>query len=72
MEADRFADPLLPAEMLEPERAVVLEERRLRTDSNPRARFWEAFEAALWGRSTGAAGRSSAGRTKSAPSPATT
>ncbi|GGC45671.1 peptidase M16 [Siccirubricoccus deserti] len=49
MEADRFADPLLPAEMLEPERAVVLEERRLRTDSNPRARFWEAFEAALWG-----------------------
>ena len=30
-------------------RAVVLEERRLRTDSNPRARFWEEFEAALWG-----------------------
>jgi zinc protease len=49
MEADRFAGPLLPAETVEPERAVVLEERRLRTDSNPRARFWEAFEAALWG-----------------------
>jgi zinc protease len=49
MEADRFAGPLLPEETVEPERAVVLEERRLRTDSNPRARFWEAFEAALWG-----------------------
>jgi zinc protease len=50
MEADRFAGPLIPPETVEPERAVVLEERRLRTDSNPRARFWEEFEAALWGR----------------------
>jgi zinc protease len=50
LESDRFAAPLLPAETVEPERAVVLEERRLRTDSNPRGRFWEAFEAALWGR----------------------
>jgi len=49
LESDRFAAPLIPAETLEPERAVVLEERRLRTDSNPRARFWEEFEAALWG-----------------------
>lgn len=49
MEADRFAAPLIPADTLEPERGVILEERRLRTDSNPRARFWEAFEAALWG-----------------------
>jgi len=49
MEADRFAAPLLPAETVEPERAVVLEERGQRTDSNPRARFFEAFEAALWG-----------------------
>jgi zinc protease len=49
MEADRFAAPLIPADTLEPERDVILEERRLRTDSNPRARFWEAFEAALWG-----------------------
>ena len=49
MEADRFAAPLIPADTLEPERDVILEERRLRTDSNPRARFYEAFEASLWG-----------------------
>ena len=49
MESDRFAAPLIPADTLEPERDVILEERRLRTDSNPRARFWEAFEAGLWG-----------------------
>jgi zinc protease len=34
---------------VEPERAVVLEERRQRTDSSPRARFREEFDAALWG-----------------------
>ena len=50
MEADRFAGPLVPPETVEPERQVILEERRQRTDSNPRARFWEEFEAALWGR----------------------
>jgi len=49
MEADRFAGPLVPPDTVEPERAVILEERRQRTDSNPRARFWEAFEAALFG-----------------------
>ncbi|WP_240048361.1 M16 family metallopeptidase [Crenalkalicoccus roseus] len=49
MEADRFAAPLIPEDQVEPERAVVLEERRQRTDSNPRARFVEAFDAALWG-----------------------
>ncbi len=49
LEADRFAGPLLPPDTVEPERAVILEERRLRTDSNPRSRFWEAFEAAMWG-----------------------
>ena len=49
MEADRFAGPLLPAETLEAERQVILEERRQRTDANPRAKFWEAQEAALWG-----------------------
>jgi len=49
MEADRFAGPLLPPETIEPERSVILEERRQRTDSNPRARFYEAFEAALFG-----------------------
>jgi len=52
MEADRFAGPLIPPETIEPERAVILEERRQRTDSNPRARFWEAFEAALFGAQT--------------------
>ncbi|MFZ4409717.1 MAG: M16 family metallopeptidase [Paracraurococcus sp.] len=50
MEADRFAGPLIPPDTVEPERAVILEERRQRTDSNPRSRFWEEFEAALWGR----------------------
>ncbi|WP_090662635.1 M16 family metallopeptidase [Belnapia rosea] len=49
MEADRFAYPLLPEATLEPERAVILEERGQRTGSNPRARFWEGFEAAMWG-----------------------
>jgi zinc protease len=50
MEADRFAGPTLPADTLEAERLVILEERRQRTDANPRAKFWEAQEAALWGR----------------------
>ena len=50
MEADRFAYPLLPEATLEPERAVILEERGQRTSSNPRGRFWEGFEAAMWGR----------------------
>jgi zinc protease len=49
MEADRFAHPLLPPDTVEAERAVILEERNQRTSSNPRARFWEAFEAAMWG-----------------------
>ncbi len=52
MEADRFAAALIPAEELESERRVVLEERNQRTDSNPRARFQEAFRAALWGPQT--------------------
>lgn len=49
MEADRVAGALLGAEEFEAERQVVLEERRTRIDSNPRARFREAFDAALWG-----------------------
>ncbi|WP_159348311.1 M16 family metallopeptidase [Roseomonas harenae] len=49
MEADRLRAPLFPADGVEPERAVILEERRQRTDSNPRARFREAYEAAMWG-----------------------
>jgi len=49
MEADRFAAALIPAEEVESERNVVLEERRQRTESSPRSRFGEAFRAALWG-----------------------
>ena len=49
MEADRFASALIPGDQVEAERNVVLEERRQRTESNPRARFGEAFRAALWG-----------------------
>ncbi len=50
MEADRFASPLIPAEEVEPERSVVLEERRQVVESQPRTRFQEAFTAAFWGR----------------------
>jgi zinc protease len=50
MEADRLRAPAFPAATVEPERAVVLEERRQRTDSSPRARFREAYDAAMWGR----------------------
>ncbi|WP_458093930.1 M16 family metallopeptidase [Roseomonas sp. WA12] len=50
MEADRLRAPLYPADGVEPERAVILEERRQRTDSNPRARFRETYDAAMWGR----------------------
>jgi zinc protease len=49
MEADRLARPLMPAAEVEPERGVVLEERRQRTDAVPRGRFREAFDAAMWG-----------------------
>lgn len=52
MEADRFAAALIPADQVESERNVVLEERRQRTDSSARARFQEAFRAALWGPQT--------------------
>lgn len=49
MEADRFAAALIPADQVESERSVVIEERRQRTDSSARARFQEAFRAAVWG-----------------------
>ncbi|WP_426959577.1 M16 family metallopeptidase [Muricoccus radiodurans] len=49
MEADRLASPLIPEGGFTPERQVVLEERRQRTDSSPRARFREAYDAAMWG-----------------------
>ncbi len=49
MDADRFAHALLPQNELEQERLVILEERRMRTESSPRARFREAMSTALWG-----------------------
>jgi zinc protease len=49
MEADRFAAPLIPAGEVESERSVILEERRQVVDSNPRSRFREAFDAAMFG-----------------------
>ena len=49
MEADRLAAPLIPADEIESERLVILEERRQVVDSNPRSRFREAFDAALFG-----------------------
>jgi zinc protease len=52
MEADRFAAAIIPADQVESERNVVLEERRQRTDSSARARFQEAFRAAMWGPQT--------------------
>jgi zinc protease len=49
MEADRMRGPLIPADGVESERSVILEERRQRTDSSPRGRFREAYDAAMWG-----------------------
>ncbi|PWS38190.1 insulinase family protein [Falsiroseomonas bella] len=50
MEADRFAAARIPADEVEPERQVILEERAQRTSSSPRALFFEGFQAAMWGR----------------------
>jgi zinc protease len=49
MEADRLASPAFPADEFEAERSVVLEERRQMVESNPRSRFREAFDAAVFG-----------------------
>lgn len=50
MEADRFAAALIPEAEMESERRVILEERAQRTGSSPRALFFEAYDAAMWGR----------------------
>jgi zinc protease len=50
MEADRFAGAKLPLDEFESERQVILEERAQRTGSSPRALYFEAFDAAMWGR----------------------
>lgn len=45
MEADRMTNLVIDDEVFLPERDVVREERRLRTDDNPRARLWEQLMA---------------------------
>jgi zinc protease len=47
-EADRMSNLVLSDEVVNPERDVVLEERRMRTDSDPGAVLSETMDAALW------------------------
>jgi len=47
-EADRMTNLALTDEVVTPERDVVLEERRMRTDSDPSAQLNEAVQAALY------------------------
>ncbi|MDE2578134.1 MAG: insulinase family protein [Hyphomicrobiales bacterium] len=47
-EADRMRNLVLTDEVVAPERDVVLEERRMRTDSDPQAELSEAVQAALF------------------------
>ncbi len=47
-EADRMRNLVLSDEVVTPERDVVLEERRMRTDSDPAAQLDEAVQAALY------------------------
>jgi len=48
MEADRMVNLVLTDEVVAPERDVVLEERRMRTDTDPAAELGEAVQAALF------------------------
>jgi zinc protease len=48
MEADRMTGLTLTAPQVEPERLVVLEERRLRTDNRPGSQLAEQVDAALY------------------------
>ena len=47
-EADRMKGLVLTDEVVNPERDVVLEERRMRTDSDPSAQLGEAVQSALF------------------------
>ncbi len=47
-EADRMTGLVLTDEVVNPERDVILEERRSRTDSDPSAQLMEAVSASLW------------------------
>lgn len=49
MEADRMHNLVLTDAVVDPERNVVLEERRMRTDNNPDAKLTEATLDALFG-----------------------
>ncbi|MBK19774.1 MAG: peptidase M16 [Rhodospirillaceae bacterium] len=48
LEADRMRNLVLTDKEVLPERDVVLEERRSRTDNNPGSQLWEASRAALF------------------------
>jgi zinc protease len=48
MESDRMKSILIPAEEFEAERQVVLEERRQRTENDPRAHLYEQMRYALF------------------------
>jgi len=48
MEADRMTNLTLTKEIIEPERQVILEERRSRTDNNPGAQLREQVDTALF------------------------
>jgi zinc protease len=47
-ESDRMSNLILTDEVIAPERDVVLEERRMRTDSDPSSQLGEALSATLW------------------------
>ncbi|MDA0997612.1 MAG: pitrilysin family protein [Proteobacteria bacterium] len=48
MEADRMTNSVITAEQVDPERQVVLEERRSRTDNSPAAQLGEQVNAVLY------------------------
>ena len=48
LEADRMTGLVLTDAIIEPERKVILEERRSRTDNNPRSLLSEQVAAATW------------------------
>ncbi len=48
LEADRMANLVLDEKQFEPEHAVVLEERRLRTDDNPTSALFEMLSATAY------------------------
>jgi len=48
LEAERFANLVISPEILEPERKVVLEERRLRTEDSPDGLAFEMLAAVAW------------------------